>query len=163
MTNILGILLAVAVAAAASAGWYAKILIEDKAELKAALTQANEETSKQKQLNADLRVEHAKQIAVAGTLAEEKEKDNATLQREIRRINERLASSKKAATLHPERYGAVATFRLRRSMRNICRSGEGSQTTCKIKAVRPAKTGAGPASEPDPNAAQQPSREASNQ
>jgi len=112
---------------------------DDLAKNQVKLDDANAETIKQKLQNTLLKLEAAKAIGQITVMAEERKNDAIRYQTELNRINSRLVSSKKAATEHPERYGAIATFRIRRGMRDICRSGEGSPDTCKIKSVRPAK------------------------
>jgi|TARA_Y100000310_G_scaffold195873_1_gene195885 hypothetical protein len=136
-------------AALAGAGWYITELLEQKGALVQKVNEANRETDRQKNITANLRVEIAREQTALISMGLERSKDNARLQKEINRLASRLKSSRDASVKHPERYGAIATFRLRRGMRSVCRSGKGGAELCKIESVRPAKAKPNTAGKPD--------------
>lgn len=149
-TIILLILLGVAGAALAGSGWYITELLEQRGALTQKINEANLETIRQKNITERLRIEVAKEQTALRGMSEGRTADNVRHQKEITRLNSRIESSRKAAVKFPERYGAIATFRLRRGMRDVCRSGKGGTGTCKIISVRPGKTSPNPSREPDP-------------
>ena len=139
MIKVLGILLAVASLWGSAATWYALDLVEQKAVVEGALTQANANTVEQKQINSELRAAVAAEQRAVEVLGEERRKDNVRHQKDLARIAEQRSTAEAAARKYPERYGAIATFRLRRSMRDVCRSGGGNPADCKINPVRSGK------------------------
>ena len=148
-STILGILLAVAVAWGSAATWYALDLVEQKAVVESALLTANANTVEQKQINSELRAAVAAEQRAVEVLGEERRKDDVRHQKDLARIAGQRSTAEAAARNYPERYGAIATFRLRRSMRDVCRSGGGNKDDCFIKPVSPAKTSTNIAAEPE--------------
>ena len=82
---------------------------------------------------------HLEQIEKFGVLQDWKGAEDVRYQKQIRRLQEKQRTSDDAARKHPERYGRIATFNIRRWMRDVCRSGGGSPGTCKIKIPKPRK------------------------
>lgn len=148
---VLGILLLVAIGAATLAGHlYRAELIAHQA-TKDALAEQKAEVKEQKLQNAELQAQAKAQNETAQLLIQEMRDRDAQHQADLRRINAQRASAQAAILAHPERFGAIATFDLRRSMRDVCRSGAGDAATCHIEPVRPAKAGPGPTDQPDPD------------
>jgi len=148
---VLAVLLAVASAAAYAAGHWYVAEKEAHATTRAALAEANAETKEQKRQNAEILEQSKAQIATAQMLIQEMRDRDVQHQTELRRIDRQRTTAQAAILAHPERFGRIATFDLRRSMRDVCRSGAGDAATCAIEPVRPAKALAGPAGEPDPD------------
>lgn len=106
---------------------------DDLAGLKVQYTAQQKETEKANQHIKDLNALHDLQRTRYADLEKERGKDAIRLQEEIRRINKVRETSEKAALKHPERFGNIATYNLRRGMRDVCRSGGGTPETCKIE------------------------------
>ena len=135
-TMFLGVLLAVSVLWGSGATYYVKTLLEDRAEVQAALKQANDETTKQISINAELRADVAAEQRALSVLNQERTKDEIRFQKEIAKINAQRTRAGNLARQHPERYGVAATYGLLRGMRDVCRRGGGTKADCKIAAVQ---------------------------
>ena len=118
---------------------------EDLAATEQRLMAANQQTAAQIRINAELRAGIATEQATTKDLLQKMGELDVRYQQEIRRIERTRAASEKAILAAPERAGPVLTFRLRRGMRDVCRSGGGSEADCKTEPVRPGKAGAGAA------------------
>lgn len=85
-----------------------------------------------------LKATHLEQIAKFDLLQEWKGQDNARYQKDLRRLQDQRKTTQEAAQKYPKRFGRIATFNLRRSLREFCRAGGGSATDCKIEIPKPA-------------------------
>jgi len=96
-----------------------------------------------------LKKEHAAQIEKFTLLQGERRKDAIRYEKDLARISALRKSTERAALKEPERFGSVATFRLRRGLRDVCRSGGGTPAECKILVPKSRKARAGGSPEPD--------------
>lgn len=106
---------------------------------------ANRETQKQIAENLQIRADFRTEQATTKDLLKQIGDIDVRHQKELRRIEKGRAAFEKAVTAAPERLGPVATALVRRGMRDICRSGGGSEDDCKTEPVRPGKARTGAA------------------
>ena len=92
---------------------------------------------------------HEIQIEKYNLLTAERLADDTQYRKEIARIQALADSTQRAALKEPERFGRIATFNLRRSMRAVCRSGGGSASICKIDIPKSAPSNPSNTVQPD--------------
>lgn len=96
-----------------------------------------------------LELQHDAQVEKFEVLQDWKGAEDVRYQKQIRRLQERQKTSDAAAKKYPERYGRIATFNIRRWMRDVCRSGGGSRDDCKIEVPKSRKAKSSAADKPD--------------
>lgn len=149
MIKILGITCAGLLVLLAVAGWQIKGLFQENGKLELAVEFQVAETLKQVTLTTQFRLDVAREQAALGILLDERRKDGIRYERDLVRIAEQRKSSARAAAKFPDRFGAIATFGLRRGMREACRASGGTKQACAIEAVRSRKAKPGNSGEPD--------------
>ena len=148
MTQYLAIALFMVTAALGIVGKLYTDKVEEFGALEVSYAQQQGEVEKAKVEIENLKVIHSVQIEKFDLLQTERLKDEVRYQQDIRRINKLRSSSAAAALKEPERFSRIATFNLRRGMRDVCRRGGGSPSDCKIEIPEPADATPNPASEP---------------
>lgn len=92
-----------------------------------------------------LKLQHTAQLEKFDLIQTERKKDEVRYAKDIKRINKMRSTSEAAALKEPERFGVIATYRLRRSLRGICSDSGGSRDDCKIEIPKSTKTKSSPA------------------
>ena len=145
LTGILGILLAISLAALAGSGMLLKTAWQDVAEANQLYVAQQNETKKAiAEINA-VRFEHMQQINSMQINLKEQNRMIVDLRKQSNAIRETSSSLQKSLAKKPHRTGRVASYLLARGMREICRSGGGTKTDCKIVLPKSPKTKPGSA------------------
>ena len=145
LTGILGILLAISLAALAGSGMLLKTAWQDVAEAKQLYAAQQNETKKAiAEINA-VRFEHMQQINSMQNNLKEQNRMIVDLRKQSNAIRETSSSLQKSLAKKPVRTGRVASYLLARGMREICRSGGGTKADCKIVLPKSTKTKPGSA------------------
>ena len=145
LTGILGILLAISLAALAGSGMLLKTAWQDVAEANQLYAAQQNETKKAiAEINA-VRFEHMQQINSMQNNLKEQNRMIVDLRKQSNAIRETSSSLQKSLAKKPHRTGRVASYLLARGMREICRSGGGTKTDCKIVLPKSPKTKPGSA------------------
>ena len=144
-TVILGILLVIALSALAASGAMLKSAWQDVAEAEAKYAQQQAETQKAIKQITDMKIEHQKQIHAMDNQLKDNNRQMVELRKQSNAIRETSSSLQKSLAKKPHRTGRVASYLLARGMREICRSGGGTKTDCKIVLPKSPKTKPGSA------------------
>lgn len=149
MTKYLLIAIGVLSLLLAISGTLLKEAWEENAKIERQLEYQAEETRKANKEIENLKVLHAEQITKQRMLAEENQRDAVELRQRLKAVQELRSTTGRAALEEPERFGRIATFRLRRGLRDVCRSSGGTQADCKIEIPKPSATTRGATAQPD--------------
>jgi len=149
MTTYLMIALAILIAALGVLGKLYTAKLEEFGRLEATYEVQRGETKKALAIADGLRLQHVAQVEKFKVLQDWKGAEDVRYRKQIRRLEERRDTSVEAAAKFPERFSRIATYNLRRGMRDVCRAGGGSPADCKIEIPKSPASKPGPADQSD--------------
>jgi len=123
--------------------------VEEFGALEVQYEHQRQETVKAIALYDDALAQHKMQLDNYHMLNIERQNDEIQYKKELARIRGLLESTMAAALKEPKRFGRIATYNFRRSLRNVCRSGGGSADDCKIAIPKPTTPNTSDSVQPD--------------
>ncbi len=138
-TIILGILLAIALAALTGAGALLKSSWEQNAKLEIQYINQQAETQKAISDLNSVKLLHLEQITEMSAELKERQRDVTDLRKQSQTIRGSSNRLEQALKREPVRAGRVTTILNARGLRDICRASGGTAADCKISLLKPAK------------------------